>query len=86
MQSNSNAATAALELEHYFTSQTYGHATGLALAADPATPLAQQQAVNSNLGVDENASCGATDLIRPAVPVEAPLGPWPIGAEPQGSA
>jgi len=86
MQSNSNAVTAAHELEHYFTSQTYGHATALTLAADPATPLAQQQAVNSNLGVDENASCGVTDLSRPAVPVEAPLGPRPTVAEPQGSA
>jgi len=85
MQSNSNAATAALELEHYFTSQTYGHAAALALAADPATPL-HDQAVDSNLGVDEGASCGLTDLSRSAVPIEAPLGPRPTVAEPQGSA
>ena len=41
MQSNSKAATAALELEHYLTSQTYGHAAAFALAAELAPPLAE---------------------------------------------
>jgi hypothetical protein len=85
MQSNTRAATAARELEHYFTLQTYGHAAALALAWELVSPLAEQ-AEDSNPGAPEHAPCGLTDLSHGAVAMEAPLGPRTTVAEAQGSA
>jgi hypothetical protein len=85
MQSSSEAATAALELEHYFTSQTYGHAAAFALAAELATPLAEQEQ-NSNTGVLGDATSGLTDRNGRTPAKEAPIDPQPTVAEAQGSA
>ena len=85
MQSNPKAATAALELEHYFTSQTYGHAAAFALAAELASPHSEQ-AQDSNLGVPEDAPSGLTDRNGRTAAKEAPIDPRPTGAETQRSA
>ena len=85
MQSNSKAATAALELEHYFTSQTYGHAAAFALAAELASPHSEQ-AQDSNLGVPEDTPSGLTDRNGRTPAKEAPIDPRPTFAQAQGSA
>ena len=85
MQSNSKAVTAALELDHYFTSQTYGHAAVFALAAELASPHSEQ-AQDSNLGVPEDAPSGLTDRNGRTAAKEAPIDPRPTGAETQRSA
>src|SRR5438094_5522790 len=61
MQSKSEATTAALELEHYITSQTYGHAAAFALAAELAPPPLAEQAQDSNTAVLGDATSGLTD-------------------------
>jgi hypothetical protein len=83
MQSSSEAATAALELEHYFTSQTYGHA--FVLAAQLAPTLAEQ-AQDTNTGVLGDATSGPTDRNGRTPAKEAPIDPRPTVAEAQGSA
>jgi len=83
MQPNSEAATAALELEHYFESGTYGHAA--ALAMDSATPVVEP-APHSNLAEREDARYVVTDLGRQALNMEAPFGLRPTVVETQRSA
>ena len=85
MQPSSEAATAALELEHYFTSQAYGHAAAFALAAELASPHSEQ-AQDSNLGVPEDAPSGLTDRNGRTPAKEAPIDPRPTFAQAQGSA
>jgi hypothetical protein len=85
MQSRSEAATAALELEHYFTSQTYGHAAAFVLAAELAPPLVEQ-AQDSNSAVLGDATSGLTDRNDRTRAKEAPIDPRPTVAEAQGSA
>jgi len=86
MQSRSEAATAALELEHYFTSQTYGHAAAFALAAELAPPPLAEQAQDSNTAVLGDATSGLTDRNDRTPAKEAPIDPRPTVAEAQGSA
>ena len=85
MQSSSEAATAALELEHYFTSQTYGHAAAFALAAE-LVPLLAEQEQNSNTGLLGDATIGLTDRNGRTPANDAAIDPQPTVAQAQGSA
>ena len=83
MQPNSEAASAALELKHYFDSGTYGHAA--ALSVDSAAPVVEP-AQHSNLAEPENAGTVRTGRGPRALAIEAPFGPSPTVAQTQRSA
>lgn len=82
MQPNSEAASAALELEHYFDSGTYGHAA--ALAVDPAAPLVEP-AQHSNPAEPEDARYFLTGLDQRAPAMQASSDPCPRVGETQRS-